>query len=152
MFAERCSWHGASYFMADGHYKLTMYEHLAPTGIPFAEAPTVPAVAYVRVKALMNEGLLRMPNIPKLLRQLREIRSRKLPGGTVQVIKQKWPTGEHGDLADAFVLAVYQAEGVTVPPPPPAQGTKAWEDAQRAERRQNHEIEGGKSWWRKKRR
>lgn len=146
-FAERVSWHGCRWFMADGHYALTMHEHLAPTGVPFVPAPTDVSAPYVRVRTLLAEGRLRLPRNDRLLRQLREVMSRPKQGGGVTIIKSKWRTGEHGDLADAFVLSAYQADGEVIPPPPPKEGSEEWEAAQREQRRHAVAEKASRPWW-----
>jgi hypothetical protein len=108
-YAEIVKAHQGSVVMADQHYKATAVEHLAEEGIGFRDAPTSPAVAFIAARTAMREDRVRIPNLPRLLRQLRETKIKRGSGGTVTIILPKWPTGEHGDLAAAFVLAVYQA-------------------------------------------
>lgn len=148
-FAARITWHGGSYFMADGHYRETAVEVLDESAVTFVNAPAAPADAYVRVRTLMNEGRLRIPNLPRLVKQLRETMKRVQPGGGVAIVKPKWSTGEHGDLADAYVLAVYQAAGEEIEKPPPVVGTAEWEHEQRERRRKAKAAEQEKPWWRK---
>lgn len=148
-FRERLTWHHASYFMADTHYRESAVEALEPAGIGFIDAPD-PAEAFVRARKLMNEGHLRVPHHPRLIRQLRETMKRDLPGGKVRIILLKWPTGEHGDLAAAFVLMAYQAHGEEVPPPPPVEGTDAWEERLRAQRVAAKRATAEEPWWKRR--
>lgn len=165
-FADIMARHGCSYFMGDGHYKATVLENLdshhkraceaataarlpVPKRVSFVDAPSSPEDAFVRVNALIREGLVDLPNHPRLLRQLRETLKRPKPGGGIAIILPKWPTGEHGDIAAAWVLAVYQAFGFKVPDPPPTEGSKEWEAKQADERRKAAQKRGASQWWKR---
>lgn len=126
--------HGATVLMSDAHYRESILEHLSDAGLGVIDAPTVPAEAYVKVRSLMREGRVRIPNHERLIRQLRETMARRTAGGGVQIILPRWRTGEHGDLVSAFVLAVYQAAGESVAAPPPVKGTAEWARQQEADR------------------
>lgn len=122
-FAARIVAHHGSYLVADGHYRETAVEHLAAVGLGFLDAPIRPADAFIATRAAMREDRVRIPNHPRLIRQLRETTVRYGTAGTIQVILPRWKTGEHGDIAAAYVLAVSQAAGETVPAPRPEEGT-----------------------------
>lgn len=122
-FADVIVKHHGSYLMADGHYKETAVEHLGSAGLGFLEAPSSPADAFIAVRAAMREDRVRLPNHPRLVRQLRETMSKRSSGGNLTIVLPRWKTGEHGDIAAAFVLAVYQAAGETVPAPKPKSGS-----------------------------
>lgn len=153
-FADEIVRHHGSYLMADGHYKATAIEHLTPVGIGFVDAPTSPAEAFIAVRTAMREGRVRIPNEPRLIRQLRETMGRKGAGGSVTIVLPKWRTGEHGDLVSAFVLAVYQAVGERVPIAGPAPGTREWDlaqaDASRERRRRAGQEAASGNWWNRK--
>lgn len=152
IFRDRIQWHGGTRFMGDQHYLDTAVEVLEPVGIEVIAAPATPAVAWVRVRTLMNEGRIRVPNHPRLIKQLRETLKRELAGGAIQIVKPTWPDGSHGDEADAFVRAVYQAWGEEVPAPAPERGTQGWEDEIKEERRQRALQKQEAPWWRRKKR
>jgi hypothetical protein len=61
---------------------------------------------------------------------------RRGSGGKLTIILRRWRTGEHGDIAAAFVLAVYQAAGERVPVAKPASGTPEAFEAEAAEQRE----------------
>jgi len=126
--------HGARTLMSDRHYRESVVEFLSEAGLGFLDAPAVPSEGFVKVRALMREGRVRIPNHERLLRQLRETVGRKTAGGGVQIVLPRWRTGEHGDLVSAFVLAVYQAAGELVVAPPPAYGSPEYWRAQEVER------------------
>jgi hypothetical protein len=105
------SW-GCGAFTADAHYRESMRELLAP--VQFRDAPAGQqgkAQAHVAARDLMREGKVRLPNNARLLRQLREILSKPLPGGGISISAPQWKSGEHGDLASAFILALWAADG-----------------------------------------
>ena len=107
---------GTDEIIADGHYRETVVEELSNNGVSFILAPEGASgkaeVAQV-VRNLMHEGSIRLradiPLADKLLRQLREVTSRALSGGGISLDSPTWRTGEHGDLASAFFLAVWRA-------------------------------------------
>lgn len=122
-FADEIVRHHGSYFMADGHYKETALEEIGKVGLGFLEAPSTPADAFLRSRAIMREDRVRLPNHPRLVRQLRETLWRRGAGGNVTIILPKWRTGEHGDLASAFVLSIYQQTGERMAAAKPPAGT-----------------------------
>lgn len=143
-FADVIVEHQGSFLMADGHYKATAVEHLANVGLGFRDAPIAPAEAFIVTRTAMREDRVRIPNNPRLLRQLREVLVKRGSGGTISIILPKWPTGEHGDLAVAFVLAVFQAAGEIAKAPLPVHGTPEHDlmvvNAQRETRRKDMEA------------
>lgn len=146
-FAERMKANGCTYLMADGHYRETIVEHLGDEQLAYAEAPTAPAEAYVRARMLLREGRLKLPNHPRLLQQLREVQGRPLPGGGMSIIHPRWRTGGHGDIASAWVLAVYQLAGEEIRAATPASGSAQWEEQEREKRRQRNKAAAEQSWW-----
>lgn len=135
-FAERLRGHaGLTLLMADGHYSESVNEHLANHKLGYIPAPTEVAETYVKVRALMREGRVKMPNHPRLLAQLRAVQWRPNPGGSISIVLPKERTGAHCDLVSALVLAIYQHAGaVFVSKPKP--GTPEWNawNAERIER------------------
>lgn len=135
-FRDRCRVHGCSYVTADGHYREAIVEHLG--SICFADAPAAPHEAFVRARTLMREGRVRLPRNERLLRQLREVEARPLPGGGMSIHMPRWRTGGHGDLAQAAILAIASFGGETVKAPAPAENSPEWEDAAHEKRRLEH--------------
>lgn len=142
-FASALADHGVSYFMADGHYRESVIEHLGD--ITFIDAPS-PADAAIRARTLMRDGRVAIPNpdllapelaepVRRLIRQLKEVRGQPTAGGGMTIHYPHWPDGSHGDLAVAFVLSLYQFSGESAERRPPELGTKEWEEAERAKRR-----------------
>jgi hypothetical protein len=132
--AGRCG-----YLMADGHYREAISELLEAHGLVFAPAPTQPAETYVRARMLLREGRIKIHGVDfreRLLQQLREVHGKPTSGGGMSIVHPRWATGGHGDLAAAFVLAVWQVTGDVVPEPVPAAGTDAWLERARERRRE----------------
>lgn len=117
-FAHHCRYHRAGWVASDVHYRQAIIEYLNAYGLFFVESPTDPAVAYVATRILMHQGLVRIPRNPKLVQQLRAIKAQRTPGGKVRILKPR-TLGNHCDIVDAFVLAIYQAAGSVIPYAPP---------------------------------
>ncbi len=144
-FAARMQAHGCTYLMADGHYRESIDEHLVAAGMAYVAAPNKPVDAYMRTRALLRQGSVRLPNHQRMLQQLKEIQGRPLPGGGMSVISPRWRQGGHGDIVAALVLALYQLGGDEVPHPK----TSTWEQDEREKRRkacQESQTEG-LPWW-----
>lgn len=147
-FAGELKKHGIPFAMGDGHYKETATENLAKYGLGFLDAPTSPAEAYVRTRNLLKDDRLRLPNEPRLLQQAKEVQAVPLSGGGLSIHHPRWRSGGHGDVCAAWVLACYQAGGITVPTPPPEKDSLAW-DRQEQERRimeRRRAAEKAKRW------
>lgn len=130
------------YLMADQHYREAIAEHLDTHGLAYAPAPMQPAESYVRARMLLREGRVKIHRamLPegmaaRLVRQLREVQGRPTSGGGMSIVHPRWATGGHGDIASAFVLALWQLSGDEVPAPKPEMGTPEWEAAAQDARR-----------------
>lgn len=130
--AGRCS-----YLMADGHYRASIEEHLQKYDIALTSAPNVPSDAYVRARMLMRQRRVKIHPMPfrdRLVQQLREVHARPTAGGRLAMHNPRWATGGHGDIASAYVLALYQASGEPVAAPPAQPGSREWEEEQKRQR------------------
>jgi hypothetical protein len=130
-FSERIRWHSATYVMADKHYRESIWEMLNDHNLTLIDAPNLPSDAYVVARTKLHEGKCRLPNHPRLLKQLKEVRVRRGEAGRIHIIKPRFRVGEarvggHGDIVDAWVLAVYQSAGEEVPADAPVPGTPAY--------------------------
>lgn len=110
-FVERLSHHGATTVMADAHYREAISEFLRDNDINFRLAPIQPADSFIRARALMREGRVKFPKNERLVNQLKEVRSKRNPGGSISIQLPRRKEGHHCDLVSAFVLALYQAGG-----------------------------------------
>jgi hypothetical protein len=127
------------HLVADGHYRETVAEFMAEEEIGFQLCPQGAegvATTYMRARQLFREKIVRIPRHARLIAQLLAIRWRPNPGGTISIVKPRTkakpgePSGGHCDLADAAVLALWEASGLEVEAPPPAIGSKEYYQAQ----------------------
>lgn len=152
--AARAKQHGASRIMADGHYRESIAEHLRAHGLALVDAPAGAigkSESYVLARTLLHEGRLRLPKHDRLLRQMREVVSKPLPGGGVSISSPRWKGGGHGDLVSALVLALYPHGGHEVrTAPEPETATQRAAREQRAifkDVRKKFGREPGQPWW-----
>jgi hypothetical protein len=145
-FAQEARPYGCDTLIADSHYRESINEHLEAAGLFLQSAPegqAGKAETYVRARALINEGRVRLPNNPRLIRQLKEVVSTPTPGGGLSISSPRWRSGGHGDLVSALVLAIFVAARNYFDPQPieqrPAKGTAAY-DAWLAERQEAASI------------
>lgn len=140
--------HGGTAIMADGHYKASAVEYLGDEGVGFIDAPTAPAEAFIAARTIMREGRAKIPNEPRLIRQLQETMCKRSSGGHMSIVLPLWKTGEHGDLAQAMVLAFFQKAGDLVRANEARDSIEVQEENRREARRR--ELAGGEGWdrWR----
>jgi hypothetical protein len=98
---------------ADKHYFQAVVEGFKGCGLAVADVPNDKALMYTRLRALMREGKLRIPNHPRLLKQLRSIAARCESGGATRIVVPRSSDGSHGDLVSALVHAAWPIAGVT---------------------------------------
>jgi phage terminase large subunit-like protein len=109
-FAEITKWHGASYVITDGHYREAVKEHLSEFGLSLVDAPggiTGKMDVYTRTKAVLDEGMVGLPDHKRLIAQAKQIVSRPTSGGLIQIKAPRRTGGGHGDLVSAWTLAVH---------------------------------------------
>lgn len=138
-FAVRLRSHaGLTLLMCDGHYEQSVREHLTTHRLGFIPAPAGAegvAETYVKARALMREGRVRLPNHPRLLAQLKAVQWRPNAGGSISIVLPKERAGGHCDLVSALVLAIFQFAGATfVSRPKPGTPEYAAAEAERVER------------------
>lgn len=98
---------GADVIASDGVYEGVFREQcaehprLAHRQVPKAD------VLFTIAKALILEGKVRLPNNPKLLRQLRSVRSKELPGGGVSIKAERSAEDGHCDVLSAMLAAIW---------------------------------------------
>lgn len=117
-FADEAKVYGCTSVVADRHYEEAIREHLATHALRLVPAPDGLAgkvETYTRVKALLNEGRVRLPNHRRLLDQLKAITSKPTPGGGLTISSPR-RGGSHGDLVSAFVLALASLPSADLPP------------------------------------
>lgn len=123
-FASICVRWSVEYVVADGHYLETVREHTTRHKLRLVPAPSSKERPYVRSRNLLREERVKLPNNPRLVQQLKEVRSKAMAGGGLSITHPRWATGGHGDLAEATVIALDQAGGHVVPRPPKGEEDK----------------------------
>lgn len=109
---------GDDVVVADGHHRESVQEHLWEHRVTLTPAPNGEAgkeEVFRAARDLIHEGLVQIPLTQdglgeRLLRQLREVTVRHRAGGSAKIESPLWATGEHGDLASAFVLSLWRAK------------------------------------------
>lgn len=143
--------YGSSELMSDGHYRMSIQEHLDARGLTLLSAPEGAlgkAKTYVEARTLLAQGRVRLPQHERLLRQLREVVATPTSGGGVSIQSPRWRQGGHGDLVSALVLALWRAsrdydEPESPAPARPKLGTREWiaAEAERFEREDDDVFE-----------
>lgn len=111
-FAQEIGRFGIRTVAADNHYLESAREHFGARGITVTPAPPNndgKVETYLRTRAVIGEGRIRITN-ERLLAQLKGLRRRALPGGTIEITSPRRRGAGHGDLASALVLAVWNAK------------------------------------------
>jgi hypothetical protein len=156
-FIDRMKVHGIEYFVADGHYKEAVREQLEGSDLMFKDAPAgVNGIAetYIKARLLMREKKVRIPKHERLIAQLRATIAKPTSGGALTISHPRTPTGGHGDLVSAFVLALWEAGGMEYAPAETHEvETKGYYDKMQREMEEAYENKWEKSktqeWWEK---
>ena len=123
-FAATCRGYGVESVRGDLHYAETAREHFGRAGIVYDDwnpSQDAQAEAFSTVRSRMAEGKVRLPNDPRLLAQMRAVKSQPVPGGGTRIVLPKQGRA-HGDVLMSVVLAlaaVDLAPPVAPPKPPP---------------------------------
>ena len=117
-FGRKCQQYGCLTFRGDNAATASVLEHLATLpGPPVAYdlyKPTMESntAVFSRARELMAAGRVEIANDPRLLRQLKGVLGKALPGGKYQVILPKHGRS-HADLVVALVHAIVMAADQT---------------------------------------
>lgn len=138
---------GASWLMADQHYKESLREHAMT--VPIADAPGSPDEVFVALRTLMRDKRVVWPHpdtlpqgseeqkvMRRLIQQAKEVKGKPMPGGKMSITLPRWRTGGHGDLLFAVALVYFQLSGEIIEKPAAPEGSAEWEEAQREQRRE----------------
>jgi len=117
-FADLMVEYGTRELVTDAHEIEEVAAALLEKNCTVVPAPDKVA-AYGAARAIIHEGRLELPKHPRLRQQLRDVVSKPMPGGGVQITSPKRPDGSHGDLVSALVNALWLASLGAPPPPPP---------------------------------
>lgn len=126
-FAKRCQEYRARKIQGDGHSRDTVEEELGKLREKDRAFDVVYefisqniddiADRFTEFRRRMQEGLVDLPNDPMLLKQLRDTKSRPLPGGKTSIIIPKHGH-THGDVMQAVVASVVQVDLAAQPEKP----------------------------------
>lgn len=118
--------------VADQNHVEAAREHFTDSGFAFIDLPSGgpgKAEVYDVTWNLMGEGLLKLPNDPRLLEQLREVKKKPLPGGGYKIESPQKPKGSHGDLVSFLTAAIWHLSRSDLPPDPKRVPEPKWERA-----------------------
>ena len=104
--------------MSDHHYREAVSEYLSRNAMGLISAPGGALgnmKVYVQARSLIHQGRVRIPDHQQLRRDLLEVQHRPTPNGGLRIILPRRTGGGHADLVSAFVLALYQKGGATMP-------------------------------------
>lgn len=128
-FAKVAKEHKAEAVVADGHYRESIAELLSTYDLGFISAPQGAggkALQYQCTRTLLRDGLVTIPDDPRLISQLKEVQYRATSGGGVSIASPRYKGGGHGDICSALVLALYRFGGFDFEKPEPQKGTREW--------------------------
>jgi hypothetical protein len=113
-FAPRMRAHGVRALMADGHYRMSVREHLAACGLEFLEMPGGAQGKYdlfMFTREILRSSKLRIPPAPRLIAQLKAVTKTPLPGagGLTKISSPRRAGMAHGDIVSAMVCAIWSA-------------------------------------------
>jgi len=100
--------YGERDLVVDSHEIAKVRDALLPLQMNAVLAPEKEET-FVLARRILHEGRFEMPLIPRLRAQLREVRTKALPGGGVRIFSRKKADGSHGDLAHALINALWAA-------------------------------------------
>lgn len=103
---------GADHVVADGHYFELVREHASNpnNAIQAVPAPTSAgdiAAADLYMRDLFREGLVWLPNDPRIVGQLKSVLAKPLPGGTIRAYLPRRAGAGHADLYSALRNAIW---------------------------------------------
>lgn len=108
---------GASGLCADDHYYASMLEVAEECDTPHVRFPSDPekiSQAFVRLRVLFGMGRVDLRNAsPQLVQELKDTMGKPLKSGVLSITHIRKP-GSHGDIARAFVCAMYAHERADV--------------------------------------
>jgi hypothetical protein len=130
-FARDMKPYGADTLTADGHYRESIAEHLETSGIYLAPAPegqSGVADMHQVARMLLHEGRAKIPRHERLIAQLKAITAKPQPGGGLSFSSPESKDGSHGDIARAWVTAMWRASKETpdTSAVEPTHGTDDW--------------------------
>jgi hypothetical protein len=118
-FIELARNYDAEEMVGDGHYAEAAREAFLDEGLSFIEVPggqLGKAEIFSVVNRLLSERVLKLPDDPRLLQQLREVKKRPRPGGGYVIEQPRKSKGGHGDIVSAMVAGLWRLAELQIPP------------------------------------
>ena len=100
------------YTIADRFNEAPFREHLENNGLYLINIPggnDGKVEMYTRVRSLLREGRLSIPDNPRLIKQLKNVSVKPTSGGRLTIEHHRRRGDGHGDMVSALVAAVWQA-------------------------------------------
>jgi hypothetical protein len=129
-FVELALRHGAEGIVADQHYAESLREALTEAGLVLFEREQDKVTVFDAARIELAEGRLVLPNGP-VVEQFREVKKKPLPGGGMAIEQPRKPTGGHGDLASAYVCAIWWLTKQPLPVATVPMHDRRWQEAVR---------------------
>lgn len=107
-FAKVMATFSCKSLVTDTHEKSKVVSALLEHGLTAVNAPS-PEEMWTDFKEVLHEGRIELSSNPRLLKQLKDVMAKPLPGGGVKVVIAQGQDGSHGDLAVALARAVWHA-------------------------------------------
>mgnify|MGYP000361371369 FL=1 len=117
-FAPALNRYGVGHAGCDSHERDQVAGELARynvTAVPLPAGQAGKAEQHLWFRRLTREGRWRMPKHPRLRAQLGAITSRPAPGGGLSISSPTTADGSHGDVASAFIGALWMARRAVTP-------------------------------------
>lgn len=121
-FIEHCRKHGTTAVLADKHYVDTLKEDMARARIGVYLLPDGALgkeQQFTAFRDVLHEGRIKIPNLPRLIQQMREVTARPTAGGGLSISSPVHRDGSHGDILSSLVGAVWALEQARRYPPRP---------------------------------
>jgi len=138
-FANITKTYGDDVIAADAWYREHVDQELTASGVALVNTPASihNPEPYILTRALLGAGRAGLLNHPKLIEQLKNTQRVALSGGKISIKHPRDKSG-HGDLAVAYVNAVWRVFQLAKPEPPPAKlpegetwEAREWEEIER---------------------
>lgn len=126
-FADIFVPYGTREWVTDTHEAQEVADALVAKNCSVVLVPE-PREVFVAARTVIHEGRVKAPPNPRLRAQLRGVVAKPMPGGGTQIRIPQARDGSHGDLATAFVRALWRAQTPVreVPPPPEPPPPPRW--------------------------
>lgn len=142
-FSQTLADYHLDYAIADRFNEAPFREHLEKNGMSLINIPEGQdgkIEMYSRLKSLLREGRVSMPDHPRMIKQLKSITSRPTSAGKLLIELPRNRGDGHSDLVSALVAAIWQCYKLSLSRDDElVPGTYRWHAAQARRRMDRHE-------------